>query len=163
MDIRPFHESDEPDVIALWTEVFAYTAAHNRPEAVIRQKLAFQRELFLVARLDGRLAGTVLGGYDGHRGWIYSLAVHPDLRRRGIGTALMRHVERELASRGCPKINLQVLATNAATVVFYEKLGYSVEQRISMGKVLGRGDGRSATMSSPNPAVVVYNEPNNQT
>src|SRR5215472_8454775 len=96
MDIRPFHESDQPDVIALWTEVFGYTAAYNRPEAVIRQKLAVQRELFLVARLDGRLAGTVLGGYDGHRGWVYSLAVRPELRRRGVGKALMRHVEREL-------------------------------------------------------------------
>jgi hypothetical protein len=82
MDIRPFHESDEPDVIALWAEVFGYTAAHYRPEAVIHQKLAVQRELFLVARLDGRLAGTVLGGYDGHRGWVYSLAVRPDLRLR---------------------------------------------------------------------------------
>jgi ribosomal protein S18 acetylase RimI-like enzyme len=139
MDIRPFHESDELDVIALWAEVLAYTAAHNRPEAVIRQKLAVQRELFFVGRLDGRLAGTVLGGYDGHRGWVYSLAVRPDLRRRGVGTALMRHVERELASRGCPKINLQVLATNTATAAFYQKLGYSVEERISMGKVLGPG------------------------
>jgi len=139
MDIRPFLESDEPDVIALWAEVFAYAAAHNRPEAVIRHKLTVQRELFLVAQLDGRLAGTVLGGYDGHRGWVDSLAVRPDLRRRGVGTALMRHVERELASRGCPKINLQVLATNAATVAFYEKLGYSVEERISMGKVLESG------------------------
>jgi ribosomal protein S18 acetylase RimI-like enzyme len=109
---------------------------------VIRQKLAVQRELFLVARLDGRLAGTVLGGYDGHRGWVYSLAVRPDLRRRGVGTALMRHIERELACRGCPKVNLQVLATNAATVAFYEKLGYSVEERISMGKVLGREVGQ---------------------
>jgi ribosomal protein S18 acetylase RimI-like enzyme len=53
---------------------------------------------------------------------------------------LMRHVERELASRGCPKMNLQVLVTNAATVAFYEKLGYSVEERISMGKVLGPTD-----------------------
>lgn len=141
MDIRPFHESDEPDVIALWAKVFAYAAAHNHPEAVIRHKLAVQRELFLVARLDGRLAGTVMGGYDGHRGWIYSLAVRPDLRRRGVRTALMRHVERELASRGCPKINLQILAANAATVAFYEKLGYSVEERISMGKVLGPGAG----------------------
>jgi ribosomal protein S18 acetylase RimI-like enzyme len=142
MDIRPIHESDEPDVIALWTEVFGYTAAHNRPEAVIQQKLAVQSELFFVARLDGRLAGTVMGGYDGHRGWVYSLAVRPDLRRRGVGTALMRHIERELASRGCPKINLQVLATNVATVTFYAKLGYSVEERISMGKVLGPGAGR---------------------
>jgi ribosomal protein S18 acetylase RimI-like enzyme len=141
MDIRPFHESDEPDVIALWSEVFGSTAAHNRPAALIRQKLAVQRELFFVARLGGRLAGTVMGGYDGHRGWVYSLAVRPDLRRRGVGTALMRHLERELASWGCPKINLQVLATNVATVAFYEKLGYSVEERISMGKVLEPGAG----------------------
>jgi ribosomal protein S18 acetylase RimI-like enzyme len=136
MDIRPFHESDEAEVVALWTEVFGYAAPHNDPATVIRHKLACQRDLFFVARLDGRLAGTVLGGYDGHRGWVYSLAVSPDVRRRGVGTALMRHVERELASQGCPKVNLQVVATNAATVAFYEKLGYAVEERISMGKVL---------------------------
>jgi ribosomal protein S18 acetylase RimI-like enzyme len=106
---------------------------------VIRHKLAVQRELFFVARLDGRLVGTVMGGYDGDRGWVYTLAVGPDVWRRGIGTALMRHVERELAVRGCPKVNLQVLASNAATVAFYEKLGYSVEERVSLGKLLGPG------------------------
>jgi ribosomal protein S18 acetylase RimI-like enzyme len=95
--------------------------------------------LFFVARLDGLLVGTVMSGYDGHRGWVYSLAVGSEVRRRGSGTALMQHVERELASRGCPKVNLQVLASNAATVAFYEKLGYSVEERVSMGKLLGRG------------------------
>ena len=137
MDIRPFHESDEADVIALWTDMFGYTAPHNDPATVIRHKLAVQRELFFVATLDDRLVGTIMGGYDGHRGWIYSLAVGPEVRRRGIGTALMRHVERELAGRGCPKVNLQVLASNAATVAFYEKLGYSVEERVSMGKLLG--------------------------
>ena len=84
-------------------------------------------------------SGTVMGGYDGHRGWVYSLAVVPEVRRRGVGTALMRHVERELAVRGCPKVNLQVLASNAATVAFYEKLGYSVEERVSMGKLLRPG------------------------
>jgi ribosomal protein S18 acetylase RimI-like enzyme len=78
-----------------------------------------------------------MGGYDGHRGWVYSLAVRPDLRRRGVGTALMRHVERALADLGCPKVNLQVLASNAATVAFYRGLGYDVEERLSMGKVLG--------------------------
>jgi ribosomal protein S18 acetylase RimI-like enzyme len=139
VDIRPFHESDEADVIALWEAVFGYPAAHNDPATVIRQKLAVQRDLFFVATLDDRLVGTIMGGYDGHRGWIYLLAVGPEVRRRGIGTALMRHVERELAGRGCPKVNLQVLASNAATVAFYEKLGYSVEERVSMGKLLGRG------------------------
>jgi ribosomal protein S18 acetylase RimI-like enzyme len=136
VDVRPYHESDEGSVIALWKNVFAYSAPHNDPARVIRQKRAFQRELFFVALLDGVLVGTVTGGYDGHRGWIYSLAVSPETRRRGVGTALMRHVEQELAKRGCPKINLQVLASNAGTVAFYQKLGYRVEERISMGKLL---------------------------
>jgi ribosomal protein S18 acetylase RimI-like enzyme len=139
VDIRPFQESDEAEVIALWEIVFGYPSPHNDPATVIRHKLAVQRELFFVARLDGRLVGTVMGGYDGHRGWVYSLAVGPEMQRRGIGTALMQHVERELSDRGCPKVNLQVLASNAATVAYYEKLGYSVEDRVSMGKLLGPG------------------------
>jgi ribosomal protein S18 acetylase RimI-like enzyme len=136
MNIRPFQESDESSVIALWTAVFANSAPHNNPASVIRHKLAVQRNLFLVALLDGVLVGTVMGGYDGHRGWVYSLAVGPQVRRRGIGTALMNHLERELALRGCPKVNLQILSSNAETVNFYKKLGYSVEERVSMGKLL---------------------------
>ncbi len=142
MEIRPFEEEDSEAVIALWTPVFAYPAPHNAPETVIRHKLAVQRELFFVAILGDSLVGTVMGGYDGHRGWVYSLAVSPSFRHRGIGTALMRHVEQELATRGCPKVNLQVLASNAETVEFYKKLGYAVEERVSMGKVL-------ATSSTP--------------
>jgi putative acetyltransferase len=136
LTIRPFAEADAEGVVALWTTVFAYPAPHNAPATVIRHKLALQRDLFFVAWLEGVLVGTVMGGYDGHRGWVYSLAVDPQARRRGIGTALMRHLEGELALRGCPKINLQVLASNAGTVEFYRKLGYSVEERISMGKLL---------------------------
>jgi hypothetical protein len=68
VDIRPFQVSDVADVIALWFGVFDYAAPHNDPATVIRHKLAVQRELFFVARLDGRLLGTVMGGYDGHRG-----------------------------------------------------------------------------------------------
>jgi ribosomal protein S18 acetylase RimI-like enzyme len=139
MEIRPFHESDRDAVIALWKDVFAYPAPHNDPAKVIRDKLAFQRELFFVAVLAGAVVGTVMGGYDGHRGWIYSLAVRPDVRRKGIGTALVKHVEQELAKRGCPKVNLQLLASNAATVAFYRKLGFAVEERLSMGKVLDIG------------------------
>lgn len=136
MDIRPYIESDEQAVIALWRDVFAYTEPRNRPEAVIRQKLACQRELFFVAVIEGKAAGTVMGGYDGHRGWIYSVAVAPSLRHRGIGTALMRHVEKALAERGCPKINLQIVSGNAGVAAFYKKLGFNVEERVSMGKLL---------------------------
>ena len=136
MEIRPFLEADADAVCMLWKSVFAYPAAHNEPVKVIRDKLAVQRELFFVAADSGAVVGTVMGGYDGHRGWIYSLAVAPKERRRGVGTALMKHLERELAKRGCPKINLQVLVSNAAMVAFYQSLGYAVEERVSMGKLL---------------------------
>ena len=136
MEIRLFEEGDAGAVSALWRSVFAYPTPHNDPARVIRDKLTVQRDLFFVALVDGALVGTVMAGYDGHRGWVYSLAVDPPARGRGVGTALVRHVERELAARGCPKINLQVLAANAGTVEFYKKLGYAVEERISMGKIL---------------------------
>lgn len=138
MEIRVFEKSDEERVIALWANVFAYTAPHNDPATVIRQKCAVQPELFFVAILDGVLVGTVMGGYDGHRGWIYSLAVSPETRGRGIGASLMKHVEQELTKKGCSKVNLQVLMSNAGVVEFYCKRGYAVEERVSMGKLLDR-------------------------
>jgi len=134
--IRPFEEPDDASVVALWKRVFAYPAPHNDPARVIRDKLAVQRGLFFVALLGGALVGTVMGGYDGHRGWVYSLAVAPQARGRGVGTALMRHVERALAARGCPKVNPQLLESNAGAAEFYKKLGYAVEERVSMGKLL---------------------------
>ncbi len=136
MEIRTFQESDEQTVIVLWKSVFNYDAPHNDPATVIRCKLNLQRELFFVAEEDGKLAGTVMAGYDGHRGWIYSLAVEPALRLGGIGTALVRRAEQALRELGCLKINLQLVASNAQTVAFYTKLGYSVEERISMGKII---------------------------
>jgi ribosomal protein S18 acetylase RimI-like enzyme len=142
MDIRQFQVADTDAVVALWSNVFGYLQPRNAPANVIRDKLAVQPELFFVAVIDGTVVGTVMGGYDGHRGWVYSLAVLPDYRGRGIGTALMRHVEGELTRRGCPKINLQVLASNVATVAFYTKLGYVVEERISMGRVFERTSNR---------------------
>src|SRR5581483_7633004 len=100
MEIRAFHESDADAVTELWKNVFAYPEPRNDPAKVIRDKLAVQRDLFFVAVDNGVVVGTVMGGYDGHRGWIYSLAVDPKVRRTGIGGALMRHVEQELAKRG---------------------------------------------------------------
>ena len=77
-----------------------------------------------------------MAGYDGHRGWVYYVAVRPGQRRRGIATALMRRAEEGLARIGCPKLNLQVRASNQAVVAFYRKLGYQVEERVSMAKRL---------------------------
>jgi ribosomal protein S18 acetylase RimI-like enzyme len=136
MEIRPYRESDEVAVTELWTEVLGDAAPHNHPATVIRKKLAVEADLFSVAVLDGAVVGTVMGGYDGHRGWVYAVAVRPAHQRRGIGTALVRHLETALLQRGCLKVNLQVRASNAKVVAFYEGLGYTVEERVSMGKRL---------------------------
>jgi ribosomal protein S18 acetylase RimI-like enzyme len=132
--VREFVDDDAPRVIKLWTSVFGYDAAHNAPAFALAKKLEVQRELFFVACVGESIIGTVMGGYDGHRGWIYSLAVLPEARTGGVGTALMTRCEEALKAVGCFKINLQVAADNDGVVKFYEKLGYSVEPRISMGK-----------------------------
>ena len=80
------------------------------------------------------MIGTILAGYDGHRGWLYSVAVHRDYRRQGLGASLVRYAEQALTALGCMKINLQITGGNDAVVGFYEALGYGVEPRISMGK-----------------------------
>jgi ribosomal protein S18 acetylase RimI-like enzyme len=77
-----------------------------------------------------------MAGYDGHRGWVYSMAVHPDWRGDGLGSQLLAAAEEALAARGCVKINLQVLPGNGNAQAFYEANGYVVEDRISMGKRL---------------------------
>lgn len=123
-------------VIALWNAVLPDSAPHNDPSTSIRQKIAVERDLFLVADLAGSVVGTVMGGYDGHRGWIYSVAVDAGHRRCGIGAALLRRLEADLKSRGCLKVNLQVRATNTQVIGFYERLGFMVEPIVSMGKRL---------------------------
>lgn len=130
-------ETDRDDVVRLWSAVFDYRSPHNAPTRSIDLKLRLNDGLFFVAVEGAQVIGTVLAGYDGHRGWIYSLAVAPARRGQGTGSALLRHAEQALAALGCPKINLQVMPANDSVVKFYEKFGYVVEPRISMGKKLG--------------------------
>ena len=137
LTIRPYSKIDQGAVIALWSAVFPDSPPWNDPKTDIQRKLAVQRDFFLVAILNEELVGTAMAGYDGHRGWVYYLAVHPKYRRQGIGSALMEAVETGLLNMGCPKINLQVRATNREVIAFYQHLGYHVEQRVSMGKRLG--------------------------
>ena len=148
MVIRPYLESDQSTVVELWREVFSDSPPWNQPQVDIQRKLTVQRELLLVALLNEELVGTAMAGYDGHRGWVYYLAVKPEHRRHGIGTALMRRVEEELARMGCPKLNLQVRVSNGEVVAFYKRLGYDVEQRVSMGKRLQAGGGVQAPRAS---------------
>lgn len=133
--IEPYVDSLHRDgVIALWQTAFGYDSPHNAPRLAIDRKLAARDGLFFVASLHDQVVGTILAGYDGHRGWLYSVAVDPAHRHAGIGTALVRHAERALTALGCVKINLQIIGGNERVAAFYRALGYSVEERISMGK-----------------------------
>jgi len=137
--VRPFRDADEARVIELWT--FAgLVRPWNDPKKDIARKLKVQRDLFLVAELDGVIVGAVMAGYDGHRGWINYLAVDIGQRRRGIGTALVRDSERRLRLLGCPKINLQIRRENAAVQAFYAALGFTEDPVMSMGKRLESDD-----------------------
>ena len=136
LKIQEFHPEHREAVVSLWNTVFPNPAPHNDPQQSIDQKTAINDGLFFVAIEDETVVGTILGGYDGHRGWIYSVAVSPDRQRQGIGTKLIRHAESVLIERGSPKINLQVRSDNAEVVAFYQTLGYRVEERIGMGKIV---------------------------
>ncbi|MGE1153415.1 GNAT family acetyltransferase [Pseudomonas kitaguniensis] len=133
--IGPYRDRQHrAQVVALWEEAFGYDTAHNLPSLAIDKKLAVNDGLFFVATDKKAVIGTVLAGYDGHRGWLYSVAVHADYRRHGLGASLVRHAEQALTALGCMKINLQITGGNDAVVGFYEALGYAVEPRISLGK-----------------------------
>jgi len=134
--IRSFQPADRAALVDLWTRVFPDDPPRNAPDTMIDRKLGVQPELLLVAEVDGRLAGAVIAGYDGVRGWIHHLAVAPDERQRGLGTALVRAAEAGLLKLGCPKVNLQVRATNRGVVAFYRQVGYEIEERVSMGRLL---------------------------
>ena len=138
LTIRSFTPDDEQEVIKLWKKVFPEAPAQNDPTKDIQIKLSVQSDLFLVALYDQMLVGTAMAGFDGHRGWIYYLAVDPDYRRKGIGTRLMKTVEEKLTNLGCPKLNLQIRADSHYVQAFYETIGYGVEDRISMGKKITR-------------------------
>ncbi|SAK74380.1 acetyltransferase [Caballeronia fortuita] len=140
MIIRTFDAGDRDAVIALWRDVFPEYADASRPQRdpalSIDNKMRTQPELFFVGLVDGVVIGTVMAGYDGHRGWVYSLAVASSLRGRGFGSALMKHAEAALSVLGCPKVNLQILSFKTELRGFYERLGYRMDEVVSLGKRL---------------------------
>lgn len=133
--IRSFAESDREAVISLWQEC-ELTRPWNDADKDIDRKLTVQRELFLVAESHGRIVGSAMGGYDGHRGWVNYLAVSPELRGRGLGRELMGTIETRLEAVGCPKVNVQIRAGNDAASEFYLAIGYTPDEVVSFGKRL---------------------------
>lgn len=135
MHIRAFQANDEAAVVALW-RACDLTRPWNDPHKDIARKLRAQPELFLVGQWQGQIIASAMFGYEGHRGWLNYLAVLPEHQRKGHAKALMAHGEALLLALGCPKINLQVRASNAQVLAFYQSLGYRDDEVVSMGKRL---------------------------
>ncbi len=141
MNIRLATAADTDAIVALWLVVFPEYSNPAFPQrnmlGSIRRKLEVDDGLFWVGVVDGKVIGTAMAGYDGHRGWLYSFGVHPDWRGRGHGRALLRQAEEALKALGCPKINLQVMATNESGIAFWRANGYLQDEVLSFGRRLG--------------------------
>jgi ribosomal protein S18 acetylase RimI-like enzyme len=152
--ISPVTWDDERAVVALW-EATGLTRPWNDPAADLRAALETPTSTVLGARLhdvalpdgtmpDGAvpdsalphssLVGTVMVGYDGHRGWVYYLAVDEAQRGTGLGRALMVAAEAWLVSQGAPKVQLMVRTTNTAVLGFYAALGYTDQSCVVLGR-----------------------------
>jgi ribosomal protein S18 acetylase RimI-like enzyme len=131
--IREYDDKDRASVISLWEESFHLPDFHNDPGISIDMKTKHNDGLIFIATDEQQLIGTIIAGFDGHRGWIYSLAVKKQYRNKGVGSLLLKKALEELKKRGCLKVNLQVEGDNSEIVPFYEKNGFKVEDRISMG------------------------------
>jgi ribosomal protein S18 acetylase RimI-like enzyme len=135
MKTRPFDKSDQQAVIALWKDC-GLVVPWNDPVKDIDRKLKVDPELFLVGEHAGEIVASVMGGYDGHRGWINYLAVSPRHQRKGYGRLIMEAVELAIRQKGCPKINLQIRGSNTDIASFYQAVGYDIENVIGLGKRL---------------------------
>jgi ribosomal protein S18 acetylase RimI-like enzyme len=135
MQITTYKPEHEKEVIALWQRC-NLTRPWNKPEKDIERMVKVAPELFLVGLIDGKVVATVMGNYDGHRGWLHYLGVEPALQMKGYGRQIVGAMEEKLRAKGCPKINLQVRKDNLKAVKFYEKIGFKIDEVIGMGKRL---------------------------
>jgi ribosomal protein S18 acetylase RimI-like enzyme len=139
LNIKPYHLDNQQAVINLW-QACNLVVAWNDPVKDIQRKMLVDPDLFLIGQLPGDPSGeiiaTVMGGYEGHRGWINYLAVSPKHQRKGYARAMMQQVEVLIQNKGCPKINLQVRGTNSEVIQFYQVIGYDVENAVGLGKRL---------------------------
>ena len=135
MLIRAYQAPDELAVVTLW-QACELTRPWNDPRKDIARKLQVRPDLFLIGEVQGQVIASAMFGFDGHRGWVNYLAVAPDHQRQGHAKAMMAHGETLLLASGCPKINLQVRASNTSVLAFYQSMGYQDEPVASMGKRL---------------------------
>ena len=125
-EIRACRDGDEPGLVALW-HACGLTRPWNPPEGDIAVARRSGHGDILVAAEGEKLVGSVMVGHDGHRGWVYYLAVAPEQRRGGLGRRLMQTAEEWVAARGIRKLELMVRDSNAAAIGFYRRIGYEPE------------------------------------
>jgi ribosomal protein S18 acetylase RimI-like enzyme len=135
MKIHPLAESLHPDAIALWHET-GLTRPWNDPAADLRRAVEAPDSTILAAVDEGTLIATAMVGHDGHRGWVYYLAVIPSHQRQGLGRQMMTACEEWVKAQRIPKIQLMVRAENRAALGFYENLGYTDAEVVVLGKRL---------------------------
>jgi ribosomal protein S18 acetylase RimI-like enzyme len=133
--IRTFRSADESDVINLWRQC-GLIVPWNNPETDIQRKLSTSPDLFYVGVLDDELIASCMAGYDGHRGWIYFLAVKSAYQRKGFASMLIDHAESELIKLGCPKVELMVRKTNKNIISFYQSADYDIDPVVVLSKRL---------------------------
>jgi ribosomal protein S18 acetylase RimI-like enzyme len=140
MQIGPLQPQNRDAAIALW-HAAGLVVPWNDTRADLERALAGPSSTVLAAMDGGSLLATAMVGHDGHRGWVYYLAVDGSLRRRGIGREMMAACERWLSQRGVPKLNLMVRSSNAEVLGFYEALGYGRDDVVVLSRRLQRDDG----------------------
>jgi ribosomal protein S18 acetylase RimI-like enzyme len=133
--LREFRESDYDAALSVWRACgLTFKPSDTLPE--LRKLVERNPGMFLVAEEDGEVAGTVMGAWDGRRGWVYHLAVRPASQGRGTARLLMDEVERRMRAAGAQKLNLLVESSNAGVSDFYRKLGYAPDDLLFMTKRL---------------------------
>lgn len=135
MKIKQFCIEDTKAVIQLWQDC-NLIVPWNNPGKDIQRKLDDGCDLFLVGEIDSKIVASVMGGYEGHRGWANYLAISPEYQHRGFAKTMMAELENRLKALGCPKINLLVRNTNTEVIEFYQSLGFTVDASVSLGKRL---------------------------
>ncbi len=135
MDIEQYKSEYESAVIELWWKC-NLLRPQNDPKKDIARKMKVNPELFLVGVEGNKVIATVMGGYDGHRGWVNYVGVDPAYQKTGVGRQMMDALEDKLKAIGCPKFNLLVRKDNIGAIEFYKKLGFIPDDCILMGKRL---------------------------
>jgi ribosomal protein S18 acetylase RimI-like enzyme len=131
-EIVKYNKDYQKALIELWKKC-NLIVPQNDPLEDIQKKLEFQPDMFLIALLNGKLIGSVMVGYEGHRGWLNYLAVLPDYQNRGYGRKLVEKAIAELLKLGCLKLNVQIRESNISAVRFYERLGFRDDHVVSLG------------------------------